>query len=193
MKVKIGFVGSPFSGKTTTAAHVFAELKRLGHPVEFLPEYAREHIRNRRKEAHIQGTAETPMADADQMTILRGQWDSERDIMEFSGDDVVLISDGSTLNAFFYTQEEIFDGDKLLSQYDILFFSRNIERPVDSVDGNRVHGAEFSKLVDAHMKQFISIRAPMNVVELSGGVDDRVAKALSAIAEMIEMLKGEKQ
>jgi AAA domain-containing protein len=189
MKLKIGFVGSPFSGKTTTAAHVFAELKRLGHPVEFLPEHAREHIRNRRKEAHIQGTKEVPMGDDDQMRICRGQYDAEHDIMNFSGDSVILISDGSTVNASFYTERELFDAEKLLSQYDILFFSRNVERAGDGVDGNRVHDADFSKLVDAHMKQFFSIRVPANVVELSGGVDDRVAKALSAIAEMIQMLE----
>jgi hypothetical protein len=43
------------------------------------------------------------------------------------------------------------------------------------------------------MKQFFIEKQYPQVIELQGGVDDRVAKALSAIAEMIKMLEGNVQ
>jgi len=186
MKLKIGFLGAPFSGKSTAAAFVFAELKRLGYPVEFLPEYARTHIRQRREEAFIQNIAETPLLDVDQIVICRGQWEEEQNILRFSGESVILVTDGSTLNAHFYVKQEIFDPVKMLDQYDLLFFARNIERSSQSVDGNRVHDADFSKEVDAQIKQFLTLKAPLNVIELDGDVETRVSKALSTIAEALK-------
>lgn len=134
------------------------------------------------------------MSDSDQKSILRGQWTAEKEIMDFSGDSVILVTDGSTINAQFYAHTQILDRERCVQQYDILFFSRNIERPVDSnKDGNRVHDADFSVQVDAAMKNYFDRERHPQVIELSGGVDERVGKALSAIAEMIKMLEGNVQ
>jgi len=186
MKIKIASVGAPFSGKTTTIARIFAELKYLGLPVEFLPEYAREHIRNRRKKLHLQQNGqESPMEDTDQLVIYKGQKEAEDNIMNFSGESIILISDGSTLNAHFYTLNELIDAEKCIHQYDLLFFFRNIERPADCIDGNRIHDAHFSTLIDSNMKRFFLEKKYANIVELEGSVDIRVAKALAAIGELL--------
>jgi nicotinamide riboside kinase len=181
MKLKIGFMGSPYSGKTTTAAHVFAELKRLGFAAEFYPEYAREYIRNTRAEK-----GSVILTDQDQVLIAAMQALAEDRIMRHSGESVVLVTDGAALNAFFY--QKVKQGIEPVTNaksYDILFFSRNIEAP-RSVDGNRLHDVEFSKIVDTEMDAFVKVSGLANIVELSGGVDDRVAAALGAFSEHVK-------
>jgi hypothetical protein len=190
MKIKIGFVGSPLSGKTTTAAHLFAELKSQGLPVEFLPEYARNYIRDTRKEAFIQGGRPAALGDEDQLRICRGQYDLEHDIMAFSGSQIVLVTDGCTLNAHFYTSRDILDPNKMLQQYDLLFFARNIERPSLLADGNRVHDAQFSAACDARINEFLNGAVCPNVIELKGDVQERLSDALRAVARLLDPRHG---
>jgi hypothetical protein len=161
---------------------MFAELKKQGLPVEFYPEFARDHIRTLRLDAHVQGEQPKPVTldDHDQMCILRGQWTAERNIMEHSGEDIVLVTDGSTLNAHFYhsNPEKVIDPVKCVNQYDLLFFSRNINSR-EGVDGNRVHDHEFSKTVDARIAEFLQESGPYyHVHHLSGSVESRVSQAL---------------
>lgn len=185
MRIKIGFVGSPFSGKTTTAAHVFAELKRLGYPVEFLPEEARNFIRTKRASGNW---GEKPaLDDDDQIAICHGQYTQEDFIMKFSGSDVCLVTDGSSLNAFFYLNEPRMDPDLFVPDYTLLFFCRNIERTGDQVDGNRVHDADFSMQIDSKMKAFFDRENYYQVREISGDIETRVAQCLKQIAEEIRI------
>ena len=44
----VNFIGAPCSGKTTSAAKLFAELKEMGLEVEFVSEYARLYIAKKR-------------------------------------------------------------------------------------------------------------------------------------------------
>jgi len=185
MKFKIGCIGSPFSGKTTTSALLFAELKKKGYPVEFLPEYARVHIREKRS---IDPDASVVLNDSDQLTIARGQFEWEKSIMDYSGKEVVLITDGSVSNAYFYTTTPILDLPKTINQYDLLFFSKNIER-TGANDGNRIHNSDFSLQMESKIKEELEKLCPLvkrNVVVLNGSVEERLETAFNSFKERFQ-------
>ena len=70
----VTFIGSPISGKTTTAAQVFAELKKAGMPAEFVCEIARTFIANLRY--NRQGDT-IKLDDDNQLDIMSQQYHSE--------------------------------------------------------------------------------------------------------------------
>jgi len=92
----IAFVGSPCSGKTTAAAALFSELKNMGKPAEFFPEYAREYIMKKR---FTEKTSE--LNEQDQLNIYDGQKGIEESYKVMSPNSIT-ITDGSTLNSYFY-------------------------------------------------------------------------------------------
>jgi predicted ATPase len=186
VKLRIGAIGAPGSGKTTTMASVFAELKRAGEPVEFLPEYARQHIRTIRAEGLY-----LTLGNDDQFEIMEGQAGDEEDILVNSGDEVYLITDGSVANAFFYLEGSRFEDNlrEEIAVYDVLFFCRNVGL-VGGVDGNRVHDPHFSAHVDEEMADYFLRNRFHNVVELDGSIDDRVAKAMAHISNFLVRASG---
>jgi adenylate kinase family enzyme len=106
----IGFIGAPCSGKTTTAALVFAALKQMGRIVEFIPELARVYICKKREEEGNKITLD----DWDQADIIIQQAIYE-DLFVNSGTDFVL-TDSSVYNALLYMTPE-FRKQPLVSEY----------------------------------------------------------------------------
>lgn len=143
----VAFLGSPCSGKTTTAARLFAELKEAGIPTEFITEYARIHIAKKRCEILEE---EIILHDDDQITIMTKQHELERIFAQACGTDVVVIVDGCALNALFYMNSTAKDEPLVhnvtksaLKLYDIVFICEPIQT-FDGLDPNRVHNFEQS-------------------------------------------------
>jgi len=144
----IGFVGSPCSGKTTTAAALFSELKNIGQPVEFFPEYAREYIMKKR----FSGGGKD-MSKNDQLQIYWKQ-ESIENMYKVMSPNSITITDGSTLNSYFYGLDEQLTLEQELDRYDFVFFCRGLKFSVD--DDNRVHDLDFSRNLDISMAERIN-------------------------------------
>jgi len=137
----IGLLGSPASGKTTLAAALFSELKNQGYAVEFFPEYARQFIMERRYEKGNDFSLNV----YDQKSIFIRQQVIE-DRYKTMSPNSITITDGSTLNSYFYGLENLVNLEKEIARYDIIFFCRGIGK--DTKDDNRVHNLDFSKDMD---------------------------------------------
>jgi predicted ATPase len=150
----VTFIGSPISGKTTTAAQVFAELKKSGMPAEFICEIARQEIATRRVER-----LDTPLVNGDQLDFMFKQYQTELTMTSATPESVV-ISDSSALNSLFYMtpdfREAVMasqlckDAIALYSkQTTLVFFSQPIHI-INPLDPNRVHTtAESLKIHEA--------------------------------------------
>jgi ABC-type oligopeptide transport system ATPase subunit len=177
----IGFVGSPYSGKTTTAALLFGELKKAGIQVEYLPEYARDRIREMKDL-----NPNFKLNDAVQMHIRDIQQKLEERHLNHNGDGAITITDGSTANSHFYNGSD--DLEYEINRYDILFFSRNIEER-SATDENRVHDVEFSRQMETKVLSSLNMVCPLlktNIVELNGDIDARLGKAMYAVSKLLK-------
>jgi len=177
----IGFVGSPYSGKTTTAALLFGELKKAGIQVEYLPEYARDRIRelkNMRSKVILDEPAQVFIRDFQQVL-------EERHLLH-NGDGAITVTDGSTVNSFFYNGSNNLESE--INRYDVLFFSRNIEER-SATDENRVHDLEFSKQMENKILNSLNMICPIlktNLIELDGDIDTRLATAIRAASKLLK-------
>lgn len=140
----ICFIGSPCSGKTTAAAALFSELKNTGHAVEFIPEFAREYIMMNRS----QGKKE--LTKKDQGFIYTNQKLKE-DFYKKNSPNSIIISDGSTINSYFYGLDDKLDLREELRRYDMVFFCSNITGKFE-LDDNRIHDKDFSKSMEIKME-----------------------------------------
>lgn len=179
----ICFIGSPCSGKTTAAAALFSELKNMGYASEFIPEVAREHIMMKRRAT---GDQEPSLTKMDQVDIYRKQ-EHKEELYRNNCPNSIIISDGSTINSYFYGLDHVLDLGQEISRYDLVFFCENIERFIR--DDNRVHDAPFSR--DMEMRIHTELRKvpreeghayPRNLWMLKGNKDKR-------LKEMVELFK----
>lgn len=177
----VGFIGCPCSGKTTTAASVFARLKRSGVPAEFIMEQARTHIAQLKVKQGLKPSESPKMDDVDQLQILQEQLRLEKLMLAACGDDVIVISDGCTLNSLLYIKDEANlnhrDVQAIKTEaanlYDLLFYVSPIE-DFSSFDPNRVHDREASLAVDAKIPALLdSIKGSRVCIEIAeDGPDD---------------------
>lgn len=156
----VAFVGAPCSGKTTTAARLFADLKERGLPVEFLAEYARLYIALKR---FHEGDSPSPLENADQAAIFSEQYKHESIL---SRDPTSLvIADSSAVSALLYMTDDFIAQQAALpvncyghaniieqakvaaSKYDIVFRCSPV-RPGVVYDPNRLHSYEQSVELD---------------------------------------------
>ena len=173
----IAFVGSPCSGKTTVAAALFSELKNSGKSVEFFPEYAREYIMRKR----FMGGG-TDLTKNDQLQIYNEQKDTE-EMYKTMSPNSVAITDGSTLNSYFYGLKDDLKFEQELQRYDVVFFCRGLG--VDVIDENRVHDLEFSRKLDTEMADKLHgylkpsfFASKRNICTLWGSKEERLSLAL---------------
>lgn len=163
----VGFVGIPASGKTTIAAEVFAGLKRMGTPSEFVVEVARQAISELRK----MSSDPVVLTDDIQKSFMLDQFKIEQK-MNDSG--VVCISDSSPLNALLYMENpeygEFFK--KVLDSYDYLVVVQSEDKSHSSQrDPNRVHGPESRARLTAALQVLtkqITEQAPSHLTVISG-------------------------
>ncbi len=146
----LSIIGSPCSGKTTTAAMVFAQLKEHGILAEFIPEQARTYIARKRIQQGL--TSEDPvlLTDDDQLKIMNLQIDLEKVMKQACNPETVIVCDSSSLNALFYMSDELLQSEQIKSMieeakilYDGIFYCPPLKSFVAG-DSNRVHGMDFS-------------------------------------------------
>jgi nicotinamide riboside kinase len=200
----VAFVGPPCSGKTTTAARLFADLKERGLPVEFLAEYARLYIALKR---FHEGDAPAPLDDRDQVAIFMEQYKHENIL---SRDPTSLvIADSSAISALLYMNDDFIEAEALrpvnayghsniieqaktaASRYDIVFRCSPV-KPGVVYDPNRVHSYEQSVELDKRItKVFARVGLdPKKVFPLFGDTKMRVSEAGSIVMrEQVERMR----
>jgi len=178
--MKIGFIGSPYSGKTTTAAMLFARLKREGVSAEYMPEYARSVIRT------IKNATGLDPDEHDQMAIMWGQREGEDSHVRGTDYDHIVITDGSTVNSLFYMPPDFvkMKGESSspmvqANRYDLLFYCEPVFSDRSS-DQGRIHDKGFSEAMDGSIKRS-GVLEHSNVVSLDGTPEGRLEQAHRAL------------
>jgi nicotinamide riboside kinase len=187
----VGMVGSPCSGKTTTAAKLFAELKDLGLPTDYVAEQARFYIANKRFLQRKGGGGEDiSLTDEDQLAIARQQFRHE---LVMSDPRTILITDSSVLNSLLYMSEEFRKSEDVQSlakaaaaRYDLLFICHPVKRP-DGIDPNRIHDETLSlqihDRIDAILYEVVA-EGRVGYQSLVGPSKIRLQEALSTTLEV---------
>jgi len=190
----IGSVGAPGSGKTTTAARVFAVLKEQGIPSEFIPEQARWYIAAERLNRGLPPGEPVVLTDQDQLHIMLQQLDAEELMLKSVGKHAVLVTDSSALNALLYMSpagiaraEELGYIDQALEHYDALFTFPLVSVFPTALDPNRVHTHEQATEIDARVMQTMEDWAPGVPIIASEG---SIAARATAVLEYVHWLRG---
>lgn len=173
----INFLGSPCSGKTTTCARVFADLKDNGYPAEFVTEAARRFIASRPHPVEL-----TPN---DQVDIMMQQWESER-IM--SQQPSLVVCDSSILNGLLYMPEEVRESESVKAavrwanlNYSVVFLCQTLPT-TNTLDPNRVHSLAESQKLEAEFPAILAKYAPeIKPIYLFGNSKYRTQEALRSI------------
>jgi nicotinamide riboside kinase len=182
----VGFIGSPCSGKTTTAAKLFAELKDMGLPTDYIAERARVHIAQKRFFQRKLGQGDTVvLTDEDQDEIFKQQFTAE---IQTNDPRSIIITDASALNTLMYMSESLrtkdltkFLADVIVREYDLLFVCSPVQRP-DGVDLNRIHDAKASEEIHSRIETVIMpLIKDKTVINLAGPSRTRLQDAMSAV------------
>lgn len=187
--MNVSFIGCPCSGKTTTAAMSFAKLKEIGMPVEFVPEYARLYIAQKRLAQNLGPQDPLNLDDQDQRTIMIQQAEMEWTMAKVCGPTVTVISDTWSLAALLYMSEagredqivKMIVENRILPLADLVFYAPPVYEAY-TLDPNRVHDEKQSQAVDALIPQVLAKFAPkVKVIHLHGNAELRSAQVLDAI------------
>lgn len=184
----INFIGCPQSGKTTTAAMLFAALKETGVIAEFSPEQARFYIAVMRLIFQETGS-ETPftLSDSDQLNIMERQVENDEILVKACGPNVMIVSDSSPLNSMLYMSPEFRASSEVqslarraLALNPKTFYACPVYRPYLN-DPNRVHteaqAHEIDLLIPGLLKEFPSLKA----FPISGTITERLLQVQNAI------------
>lgn len=186
--MKINFIGSSGSGKTTTAAMVFARLKNLGIASEFVTEQARLYISEVRYSSKNQGNI--LLNDEDQLLIMTRQLKSEITV-EYSVNGIGnIICDSSPLNALFYMSPEFRNDprvkalvNKTLESTGTVFYCEPV-LDLSILDPNRIHSAEESARIDKNIFAVLQDVCPeyaKKIKYLKGDPEARCSKVVQAL------------
>lgn len=194
----IEFLGCPRSGKTTTAARVFANLKEAGFNCEFIPEQARFYIAQKRVACNLEPSDNLVLDDIDQANIMEKQFDAQNLMLKACGSDALIVTDSSILNSMLYMTKNFREhgdgtdlGARLLTMIDeyhkipkVTFYSAPVDW-VGGLDPNRVHTKEQSEVVDKDIHEYllkyhVSIYCPLH-----GDTDLRWRNATSHVIKHI--------
>lgn len=125
----IGFIGAPSCGKTTTALGLCYRLKLEDKPAEFIPEAARQKI----VESRIAGTFEKAF---ERQQKIYAEDTYLHNLYRYNGDNIA-ITDGSTINCYFYGFDMLNLAEEAL-KYDVLFYIPLTEVSYSGGDTNRI-------------------------------------------------------
>lgn len=187
----VNFVGAPCSGKTTTAASLFAKLKEDGHPAEFLTEQARLHIASIRYDFGLSPGEPLKLDDWDQLNIMTTQFHLETMMTEVCGSNMTVVTDSSFLNSILYMTDSgvshsfapdienmVYESSR---QNRIIFVCPTVKAPVGS-DPNRVHSEEQSLAIEKKIPDMLAKFAPnIPTVYLTGSVHYRYNTVISEV------------
>jgi nicotinamide riboside kinase len=197
------FVGVPCSSKTSTAARLFADLKERELSAEFLGEYARIYIAQKRR---LEADAFVGLDNLDQAAILQEQAKLEEVL---SADHrCVVIADSSAINSLLYMSDDFIRlseryimpyGQKNIielarecaARYDLVFRCTPV-RPGVMYDPNRIHSYEQSLELDKRLPAIFDLVGldKRKVVQLYGDVPYRVGEASAAVMrKVVDLLK----
>lgn len=184
----IGFIGCPCSGKTTTAALTFADLKSMGISSEFIPEQARMYIAEKRVAWKQPPGSPIKLEDDDQFNILLKQIGAEKIMLSSSGRGSIIITDTAALCTLLYMSpqaKETFRQRVLdhLPNYDLLFYCAPVKMP-SALDANRVHDQEQALLIDQQIPPLLR-EYGLDPVFLHGDIKQRSHEVTKAILEKI--------
>jgi hypothetical protein len=182
----IAFVGTPCSGKTTTAARVFADLKDAGYPAEFLPETARLYIAERR----MVKCDSTPLADCDQDIIFTRQSEME-ELLYLSSPESIIVADSAAVNALLYMTEArrasamltASEARMAAARYTLVFRCHPVQAGT-MYDPNRVHSFAESQELDGLVDPLLT-GLELKYISLFGPQQMRSRRAYGAILEAI--------
>lgn len=180
----IGFYGPPCSGKTTLAHSVFAALKRMGFPGEFVSEYARTYIAQNKERIKKDG-----MDNEDQLNILSRQ----KELEELYGNKSLVVTDTSTACTCFYSDDlyYVHTIESEIQRYDIIFVTSLIEEALTGKDGNRVHNLDQCRELNENMFNVLNSIKPTiladRVFYLTGSTEDNVLAALSFVQNKLNV------
>lgn len=183
----IGMAGPPISGKTTLAAKLFAELKEIGFASEFISEYARFHIAEKRM------FSEKPrLTDEDQQIILTKQSFNERIMCGDFKTKTAIITDGPSFLSLLYMSDDYRNMTEVIEtakesalRYDLVFRCPSIK--YEGFDANRVHSIEESTEIDKKVDNLlVSLDIPESkIIMLNGSIKDRLSQARFNVLEKI--------
>lgn len=199
MTQKIALIGGPGSGKSTTTAEIFVAFKKMGHNVEFVPEWIRRDIA-------INGPMETVW---EQYRTFINHREAEE---HFSPKVEYLVIDSGCLTPYFYTalyasknnqrerlavqdMHESFVNILYQRHYDHIFFLprfRTDELGISFQDGVRYQtDAEISALESYMTLVFTRIYKMDNIHVLDCPLRDRVPTVLRTVGgdEAVEKWK----
>jgi len=172
----VSIVGSPSSGKTTTAAKAFAWLKDRSMLAEFITEQARLYIVQKRFETKQPIT----LLDEDQVKIMERQLHVETVMKEAVDKDTFVISDSSALNALLYMTPEALQDPwvKTMTRtakalYDRVYYAEPLPIFVEG-DSNRLHSEAFSREFDRRVPELCDLAELTFDVRLSGSSEKRM-------------------
>lgn len=189
----IGFVGSPCSGKTTTAAMLFASLKEAGYICEFSIEQARLFIAEKRfNDAIRQGNL--LLTNENQEEIMRRQLHTDSILQWISYGKTITISDSSPLGALFYMTPEYIQHPTIQNYIkktclicDFLFYSDLVHTCSEyQIEPNRVHDYTQAQEIDGKIYNTLKTYSPEiipKLIPLSGPPLQRHSKALQIILQ----------
>lgn len=159
--MKIQFIGCPCSGKTTTAAQVFARLKESGMTCEFIPEQARLYIAKARLSSRTSPRDSLILTDEDQLLIMKQQNAAEQLMQRACGDDVLIITDSSPLNSILYMTDAFRQKEEVsacvtqaVQQVDLIFYSPPVMIG-SPFDPNRVHTMQESLKINDSIPEIL--------------------------------------
>lgn len=140
----INLIGGPGSGKSTTAAGLFHQLKQMGIDCEMALEFAKDKV-----------WEESLMTLNDQIYIFGKQYHK---LWRLNNKVDVIITDSPLLVSLYYNKEESkYFNDFVVEQYNkfnnVLYF---INRPDDYQTNGRTQTEEESKNIDKVLKNLIT-------------------------------------
>jgi hypothetical protein len=184
----VGFIGCPCSGKTTTAAMTFADLKHMGISAEFIPEQARLYIAQKRFESP---DGRILLTDEDQKAIMKTQ--ATMEIILHSGlPDGVVITDSSVLNTLLYLSSEARNSEETramvtaaIGRYDLTFYSAPVKAS-RNLDPNRLQNEDQSLALDRAIPTILKDFAPdLTPIHLFGDSKQRHHEVTRTILEAL--------
>jgi hypothetical protein len=187
----ISMIGSPRSGKTTTAARVFSHLKEASFSCEYIPEQARMVIAEKRAVGDLKPTDQLTLTDHDQYVIMCRQLELQRLMSKACGEDSIIVTDSSPLNALLYMSPEYRNQPAIkmlttlaLDGQQILFYAKPVPW-LGGLDPNRIHDKTQSDIIDSQIPQVIFPLLPNQPSLLLGDIDLRWRTAVAEVLRSI--------
>jgi nicotinamide riboside kinase len=186
----INFIGCPSSGKTTTAAMLFAKFKERGIPSEFICEEARKYIMTQRWNRKIPPEISLSLSDRDQQNIMTQQFKVEEMTKEVCGNKVIVICDSSALNALLYMtpgyREQIPHFIEIAKrQIDLAFYLHPVRMP-NIFDPNRIHDEATSLRINEDLLSVFSQLVPsLRLIPVDGSPQERLNKVLMEVEKQL--------